>query len=291
MTMYLGLTLAFSLAADPRPERLWPNEPPKAVKEDIDNPPTLTIYRAAKPNGTAVVVCPGGGYSMLAVGHEGKEIAEWLNGRGVTAAILEYRHRQRGKRPGPLMDAPLLDAQRAIRTVRSRAKDLGVDPHKIGIWGFSAGGHLASTAATHFDNGRLESSDGIETFSCRPDFAILAYPVITFTKPSMHKGSRDNLLGANPPAKLVEEYSNELRVTKNTPPIFLFHTEEDKGVPPENSRLFAAACKEHGVPVELVIVAKGRHGVGLASKESDPELKKWPEKLEAWMKSRGLLGS
>ena len=179
----------------------------------------------------------------------------------------------------------MLDVQRAIRTVRARAKDYGVDPKRIGVWGFSAGGHLASTAATHFDSGKADGDD-IDKVSCRPDFAILAYPVITMTEKT-HGGSRNNLIGKNPDPKLVEFYSNEKHVTKDTPPTFLFHTVEDKAVPVENSRMFKAACEKAGVPVRLVTYEKGPHGVGLAQK--DPVLSKWPDLLDEWLKERGLL--
>jgi len=182
----------------------------------------------------------------------------------------------------------MLDVQRALRTVRHLAKEYNVDPARVGVWGFSAGGHLASTAATHFDKGK---NDGDETDkqSSRPDFAILAYPVIAMTgKPPTHGGSRKALIGENPDPKLAEFYSTDTQVTKDTPPTFLFHTEEDAGVPPANSRLFEAACKARGVPVELVIYEKGKHGVGLAT--NDPVLSTWTAKLEAWMKGRGLLG-
>jgi acetyl esterase/lipase len=291
--MFLSLVVTFSLLAPaaeppaPKTEPLWPKGAPGHVDGDKDRP-NLTIFLAPadKANGCAVVVCPGGGYGALAEGHEGKDIAKWLNDRGVAAFMLRYRIVQKD-RPGPLHPYPLLDAQRAIRTVRSRAKEFGIDPNRVGIWGFSAGGHLASTAATHFDAGKNDG-DEIDKMSCRPDFAILAYPVITFTDEKvMHRGSRNNLIGSNPDAELVKLYSNELQVTKDTPPVFLFHTEEDKGVPPGNSRLFEEACKKAGVPVELVIFPKGPHGVGLAPK--DPELSQWPDKLEEWMKKRELL--
>jgi acetyl esterase/lipase len=287
MTLPLILALAaFMPASDPRTDPLWPREAPGHVDGDRDRP-NLTIFLppADKANGSAVVVCPGGGYGALAEGHEGKDIAKWLNDRGVAAFMLRYRIVQKD-RPGPLHPYPLMDAQRAIRTVRARAKEFGIDPKRVGIWGFSAGGHLASTAATHFDAGKNDG-DEIDKVSCRPDFAILCYPVITFTQEAMHRGSRNNLIGAKPDPDLVKYYSNELQVTKDTPPIFLFHTEEDRGVPPANSRLFEEACKKAGVPVKLVVFEKGPHGVGLAP--NDPVLSKWPEKLEEWLEERGLL--
>jgi acetyl esterase/lipase len=201
----------------------------------------------------------------------------------VTAFVLKYRIAPRYKHP-----APLQDAQRSLRTVRARAKEWQVDPNRIGIWGFSAGGHLASTAGTHFDDGKTDDADPMERVGCRPDFLVLAYPVITFTNEAvMHRGSRNNLLGKEPDAKLVENLSNEKQVTARTPPTFLFHTNEDSGVPPENSILFYLALRKAGVPAELHVYEKGRHGVGLAPK--DAVLSSWPDRLAGWMKGRGLL--
>jgi len=263
--------------------KLWPNGAPGAVGTEAADTPTLTQYTPDKPNGAAVIICPGGGYVGLAKDHEGKQPAEWLNSIGVTAFVLTYRIAPRYHHP-----APLQDAQRAIRTVRSRAKEWGINPERIGIWGFSAGGHLASTAATHFDDGDPKADDPIDKVSCRPDFAILCYPVITFTDQTvMHKGSRDNLLGKEPDPKLIEELSNEKHVTDKTPPTFLFHTNEDNGVPPENSVLFYLALRKAKVPAELHIYEKGKHGVGLAP--NDEVLSTWKDRLAAWMKGRGLL--
>jgi len=288
--MHLALvTACLVLAAEPDAHptiTLFPDGAPNAVgKEDADIP-TLKVYLppADKATGTAVVVCPGGGYGALANDHEGKQPAEWLNKHGVAAFVLKYRIAPRYHHP-----APLQDAQRALRTVRAKAKDYGVDPKKIGIWGFSAGGHLASTAGTHFDDGKADATDPIEKVSCRPDFLILCYPVITFTEKSMHRGSRDNLLGKNPDEKLIESLSNEKQVTDKTPPTFLFHTDADTGVPPENSILFYAALKKAKVPAEMHIYEKGPHGVGLAPK--DPVLSTWPDLLAAWLKGRGLLST
>ena len=224
---------------------------------------------------------------------KGKQIAAWLNERGVHAFILKYRTATESQITPPLQPGPMLDVQRAIRTVRAKAKDHGVDPKKIGVWGFSAGGHLASTAATHFDKGKADAEDPLDRVSCRPDFAILAYPVISMDPSVTHGGSRRNLLGNTPDDKLVEFYSNEKQVTYDTPPTFLFHTKEDSAVKIKNSELFYEACKKHGVPVELFVVEKGRHGVGLGndarSAKESPEVAMWPAKLEAWMKERGLL--
>lgn len=245
---------------------LWPNGAPGAVGTEDADKPSLTVYVPASPTGKAVIVCPGGGYGRLALDHEGKQIAEWLNAQGIAAFVLKYRLGPRYRHP-----APLDDAKQALRWVRAHAADYGVDPRRVGVWGFSAGGHLAATLATHFDEGT------------RPDFAILAYPVISLTE-YVHKGSRDNLLGANPDPKLVESLSNEKQVTAQTPPTFLFHTSEDSGVPAENSVLFYLALRRAGVPAELHVYEKGRHGVGLAP--TDPVLTTWKERLADWLKKR-----
>jgi acetyl esterase/lipase len=274
----LGLTLC---AADaPKVELLWPQGAPGAVGTEERDKPSLTIYLppADKATGTAVVVCPGGGYGVLAVGHEGKEPAEWLNRHGVAAFVLRYRLGPRYRHP-----APLEDAQRALRIVRSRAKEWRLDPKRIGIWGFSAGGHLASTAATHFDDGKPDADDPVERASCRPDFAILCYPVITLRPPYAHMGSRRNLLGDKPDEKLVENLCNEKQVTARTPPTFLFHTSADRAVPPENSLLFYEALRKAKVPAELHIYEQGEHGVGLAVGKGAASA--WPDQLAAWMKT------
>ncbi len=237
-----------------------------------------------KANGTAVVVCPGGGYGGLAMSHEGKEIAEFLNLQGISAFVVKYRLGPKYRHP-----APLMDAQRAIRTVRANATSYGVDSKKIGIWGFSAGGHLASTAGTQFDAGKPDAADDIDKASCRPDFLILCYPVITFEPPFAHLGSRNNLLGKDADAKLVESLCNHTRVTAQTPPAFLFHTDEDTGVPPENSILFYLALKKYKVPAELHIYEKGKHGVGLATKMG--ETSSWPDRLVGWLKNRDMIPS
>jgi acetyl esterase/lipase len=264
--------------------QLWAAGAPGAVGNEDADKPSITLYLAPKEkaNGTAVVVCPGGGYGFLADDHEGRQIGEWLNNIGVSAFILKYRIAPRYHHP-----APMQDVQRAIRIVRSRAQEWGVAPDRIGVWGFSAGGHLASTAATHFDPGDPNAADPIDRVSCRPDFAILCYPVITLTEPYTHRGSRDNLLGPNPDPKLVELLSNERHVTDQTPPTFLFHTDADTGVPAENSLMFYQALRKAGVPAEMHIFQTGPHGVGLA--QDDPALSVWPRLLENWLRGRGLL--
>lgn len=285
----LLLVASFTLAAqrppDKRPvEVLWPKGAPGAVGSDEADKPSLTAYLppAARATGTAVVVCPGGGYTHLAMDHEGDQIARWLNSFGVAAFVLQYRIAPRYHHP-----APLQDAQRAIRTVRARAGAWGVTPDRIGIWGFSAGGHLASTAGTHFDTGDAAASDPIDRQSSRPDFLILAYPVISFTAEYTHRGSLRNLLGENPDLKLVESLSNERQVTAQTPPTFLFHTNEDAGVPSENSVLFYLALRKNKVPAELHIFERGPHGVGLAP--LDQVLSSWSGRLRDWFQTRGLL--
>jgi acetyl esterase/lipase len=285
-------TMTLSQPASPMP--LWKGEVPFAVGTSDTDKPSLTFYRppADKANGTAVVVCPGGGYGGLAMDHEGKQVAEFLNGLGVAAFVLKYRIANK-ERPGPLHPAPLTDAQRAIRMVRADAKLFGIDPARVGIWGFSAGGHLASSAGTHFDDGDKESKDPIDRQSCRPDFLILSYPVISMENGVAHGGSRNNLIGPKPDDKLVENLSNEKQVTKNTPPTFIFQTSADTVVLPENAVRFYLACKKAGVPVEMHIYEKGRHGVGLGKDPKwtggEKSIENWPDRLTEWMKARGLL--
>ena len=265
---------------EPAAQLLWAGGAPGAVGETEKDQPSLTPWLAKNPSGQAVVVCPGGGYGALAVDHEGRQIGQWLNSQGISAFVLKYRLGPRYRHP-----VMLQDVQRAIRTVRSRAAEWKVDRARIGVWGFSAGGHLASTAATHFDRGKVGDADPVERVSSRPDFAILAYPVITLTQEEVvHKGSRRNLLGDTPDAQLAELLSNEKQVSAETPPTFLFHTNEDTGVPPENSVLFYLALRRAGVPAELHIYEKGPHGVGLGW--SDLALSSWPGRLADWLKRR-----
>lgn len=263
---------------------LWPDGAPGAIGTERGDIPALALRLAPedKATGAAVVVCPGGGYGHLAMGHEGDAIANWYNEAGIHAFILRYRIAPRYHHP-----APLTDAQRAVRTVRARAEEWGVDPDRIGIMGFSAGGHLASSAITHFDDGALTAKDKIERVSCRPDFAVLCYPVISLTTEYCHVGSRRNLLGPNPPEGLAESLSPELQVARDTPPTFLFHTSDDKGVPSENSVLFYLALRKAGVPAEMHIYEPGRHGLGLA--QDHPALKTWPDLCLNWLRVRGVL--
>jgi acetyl esterase/lipase len=265
---------------------LWPEGAPGALGTEPADRPKLTIYRApaASANGTAVVVCPGGGYRTLASEHEGKQVAEWLNTLGVSAFVLQYRVGPRYRHP-----APLQDAQRALRLVRSRARDFAIDPARVGILGFSAGGHLAATTGTHFDDGVAGAADPIERMGSRPDFMVLAYPVMSFVAPFAHGGSRQSLLGDAPDPALVVLLSNETQVTARTPPAFLFHTADDATVPVENSLAFFEALKKAGVPAELHVFPHGRHGVGLAPR--DPVLSQWPRLCASWLRGMGFLGA
>lgn len=264
---------------------LWPNGAPAAKGSAPEDIPSIQLYQppAGKANGSAIVVCPGGGYAGLAP-HEGHDVAVWLNSIGVTAVVLKYRLGKSGYRH-PVM---LGDAQRAIRTTRAKAAKWKIDPARVGIMGFSAGGHLTATAATHFDAGDENSSDPIERQSSRPDVAILCYAVITMTDPFTHDGSRKNLLGETPSPELIELLSNEKQVTGQTPPTFLFHTEDDKAVPVENSLQFAAALRKAKVPHEMHVYETGRHGVGLAP--AIPALSTWPKLLENWLRARKFIG-
>lgn len=287
----VGVAILLSLcglaAAQPKVELLWPDGAPGAKGQAEGDKPTLTIYLppADKATGAAVVICPGGGYGHLAMDHEGHQIGQWLNSFGVAGFIVAYRHSRSGAGYGH--PAPIQDAQRAIRTVRSRGKEWGVDPNRIGILGFSAGGHLASTAATHFNESFVEPRDAIDRVSCRPDFAVLVYPVISFTEPFTHTGSRTNLLGRDADAALIEKFSNEKQVTPQTPPTFLFHTWEDTGVPAENSIAFYLALRKAKVPAEMHIFLKGQHGIGLGQKNGAAGA--WPGLCERWMGESGFL--
>ena len=280
-----ALVSALSLgAAEPQMVPLWSDGVPNARETGKNGNPTLTIYApsAAKRVGAAVIICPGGGYGGLAVDKEGVKPALFFNELGVTAFVLRYRlspYRH------PI---PLGDAQRAIRLVRARGAEWGVDPSRVGIMGFSAGGHLSATAAVYFDDGKPGATDRVERQSCRPDFAVLCYPVISMTTEYTHKGSRRNLLGEDHPLAMRELVSVEKHVTAQTPPTFLFHTDGDRGVVPENSVLFYLALRRAKVPAELHIYETGPHGVGLYPK--DEVLATWPGRLAGWLKTRGLLG-
>ncbi|MGD1105118.1 MAG: alpha/beta hydrolase [Terriglobia bacterium] len=269
-------------AQEPKTFLLWESGAPGALGHEDDDIPTLTYYPALRGAPTAVIVAPGGGYRNLAMNHEGWQVAYWLNAAGVSAFVLKYRLGPRYHHP-----IELGDAQRAIRLVRTRVAEYGVKPDRIGMMGFSAGGHLTSTAETHFDSGNPDALDPIDRASSRPDFAILGYPVISFTEPYMHRGSAQALLGDSPDPRLLEDLSNDLRVTAQTPPTFLFSTSEDTGVPAENSVAFYLALHKAHVPAELHIFQHGPHGVGLDL--GDPALGEWPKLLINWLRGLGLL--
>jgi acetyl esterase/lipase len=263
---------------------LWQGGAPGAKGDSAVDRPTITPYPlpAGRGNGTAVVVLPGGGYQHLAMEKEGYAVARWLNSIGVAAFVVQYRLGPNYHHPSELMDA-----QRALRTVRAQAVKWGVNPSRIGIMGFSAGGHLASTAGTHFDAGNASAPDPIDRVSSRPDFMILGYPVITLKDPYAHKGSRTFLLGANPDPALVASLSNETQVTRDTPPTFIVHATDDTTVPIQNSIMFYEALHAADVPVEMHILQAGRHGFGLGT--GNPALSTWPSMLETWLRARGLL--
>lgn len=274
----------WNMVADPQTFPLWEHGAPGAKGNAPEDVPTLTVYLPlnASHSGTAVVVAPGGSYKMLASNHEGRQVAEWFNAMGVTAFVLKYRL-------GPKYHHPieLGDAQRAIRWVRAHASEYGYEPDRVGIMGFSAGGHLASTAGTRFDEGRADAADPVDRLSCRPAFMVLAYPVISMSAPYTHQESATDLLGENASDPLRREMSGELNVTPKTPPTFLFSTTTDDVVPVQNTVAFYSALLKAGVPAEVHIFEKGPHGVGLDL--GDPVLGEWPTLLKNWLKQRGLL--
>jgi acetyl esterase/lipase len=245
--------------------------------------PDIAIYFPARrvATGQAVIICPGGGYNYLSYNWEGSDPARWFAVKGITAIVLKYRLPDPASNINPTL-SPLMDAQRAIRMVRANAGKWNIKKDQIGIMGFSAGGHLASTAGTHFDNGKADAADSIERQSSRPDFLLLIYPVISMSKDIMHKGSRNRLIGEKADSSLAKLYSNELQVTKNTPPAFLLHTTDDKTVPVENSILFYQAMRNNNVPVEMHIFPTGGHGYGLAMGKGS--LESWMDLCVEWVK-------
>jgi|YelNatPaOPRAMG01_1025707.scaffolds.fasta_scaffold37009_4 acetyl esterase/lipase len=261
---------------------LYDEAAPRSLGDQPEDIPALTWYpvKSGKAHRSAIVVCPGGGYGALA-DHEGKPIAEWLNTLGVSAFVLKYRL-------GPKYHHPTMleDAARAIRTVRANSETFQVDKDKIGILGFSAGGHLASSISTHFDNGNPQSSDPVERVSSKPNAAILIYPVISLTQPYTHQGTLNNLLGDNPTEELLDFMSSEKQVTSETPPTFLVTSWEDEVVPMENSLLFAEALRRAGVPLELHVYERGPHGFGLGDEAS--EYGTWPMLCANWLGIRGF---
>lgn len=285
--MLVGLCCftAFARAQSTNTFPLWPDGAPGALGQEAKDIPTLTPFLPdpAKATGAAMVICPGGGYGGLA-DHEGSQYARWLNEQGIAGFTLKYRLGPSGYRH----PAMLQDAARALRTVRARAGDWKVDPRRIGIMGSSAGGHLASTLLTHFDAGKPDGTDLIERVSSRPDLGILCYPVISMGE-NTHQGSKNNLLGKDPSPELVRELSNELQVTKDTPPCFVWHTWEDKGVKIENALSFANALQAAGVRFDLHVYERGPHGLGLGTREWKPEQRHpWTRDCEFWLKERGF---
>ena len=284
ITMILGWALTAAAQTKPTPEPLWPAGAPMAQGTAAEDIPTITVYLPAiNPTKTAVVIAPGGGYGHLSMQKEGEDIALWLNAHGVAGIVLKYRL-------GPKYHNPveLNDAKRALRTVRSEAATLGVAPDHIGIWGFSAGGHLAATAGTLYDAGQPSATDPIDRLSSRPDFMILAYPVIAMDEPYGHTGSIVNLLGPHPDAALTASVSPQLHVTADTPATFLYATTDDKTVPVMNSVLMYSALVAAKVPAEMHLYQHGPHGSGLA--QGFPDLKSWPDLLATWMRARGMMG-
>jgi len=288
------LLLALAGIATAQYKNLWPSEAPgdaqRPVGSETTNPqghlskievPQYQVYlpEKDKATGAAVVVLPGGGYGIVAIQHEGHELAKWFAERGVVGVVVKYRV------PNQL-PSPFLDARRAIRTVRANAAEWGVDPKKVGVMGFSAGGHLASLCTTRFNDTfpEQENRDEIDKQSARPDFSMLIYPVISMGEFG-HGGSRNNLLGPKPTPEQIEKYSTDKAVTPETPPVFLLSTSDD-GVDCRNSLNFAAACKANKVPVTLHLFEKGGHGYGLHGKG---ELEKWPGLLEGWLKAKGYV--
>ena len=265
--------------------RLWSGDAPGALGTDESDIPTLTVYLprrivAATP---AMVVLPGGGYGALASNHEGRQVANFLNSLGIAAFVLRYRLGPRYHHP-----IELGDAQRAIRMLRAHAVDWSLDPDRIGIFGFSAGGHLAMTTSTWFDSGDAGAEDIVDRSGSRPDIVVLGYPVISMTEPWTHAGSRTNLLGPNPDPSLAERLSGERAVREDTPATFIFQTNEDTLVPAENSLYYFLALREAGVPAEIHVFERGPHGVGLAN--DDPALAPWSTLLATWLRDRGFIG-
>lgn len=282
------LALAFGCAAmttfaqSPSPIPLWSDGAPGALGTNANDIPTVTAYlpEPGKATGAAIVICPGGGYGGLAP-HEGNDYALFLNQQGVAGFVLKYRLGSHGYRH----PAMLQDVQRALRLVRARAADWKIDPKRVGVMGSSAGGHLASTAITHFDAGIPDAVDPVDRESSRPDLGILCYPVITLG-PKTHQGSKHNLLGKNPDPEFVMFLSSERQVTKETPPCFLWHTSEDTAVPVENSLEFAAALQRSGVPFDLHIYQQGRHGLGLVDKAPFKNAHPWAADLVFWLQAQ-----
>ena len=291
-SLLLAAIAAITLTAIAQPKDpfpLWPGDAPGALGKTDRDIPTLTPFWADpdKATGASVVICPGGGYGGLA-GHEGEGYAKWLADNGVAAFVLKYRLGSKGYRH-PVM---LGDVSRAIRLVRSRAAEWKLDPQRVGVMGSSAGGHLASTAVTHFDAGKADASDTVDRQSSRPDFGVLCYAVISMEDGVTHGGSKANLLGKDPDPKLVELLSNEKQVTKTTPPCFVWSTQEDKAVPVTNSLRFVAALQQSGVAYDFHVYQKGPHGIGLSEGKNGAaagDIHPWAKDLLFWMRQNNWL--
>lgn len=275
---------ALAQKSDGETHMLWPEGAPDATGDTEMDKPALTAFFPEKAAATrpGVVVFPGGGYAHLAMDHEGYQVAEWLNSLGIAAFVVRYRLGTKYNHPNQLKDA-----QRAIRLVRANAEQWNINSDKIGILGFSAGGHLASTAGTHFTKGGDDANKPLDRVGSRPDFMILIYPVITMKLNYTHEGSRTHLLGKDPDEELVNYLSNERQVTEETPPTFLVHGSNDAAVPVQNSLQFYESLLHHRVPAEMHLFEDGPHGFGLAP--DDPELSSWTKLCELWMRGRGLL--
>ncbi|QDT02666.1 Acetylxylan esterase precursor [Rubripirellula lacrimiformis] len=285
----LALLLTPALASDPTTMRLWENGAPGVTAQADGDTPELIVTRVDSDKPTAgVIILPGGGYGGHAIDHEGHQFAEWFQSMGVTSAICTYRLRGKGNDgKGYGHPVPMMDAQRAIQTMRAMAKQWNVDPNRIGVIGFSAGGHLCSTVSTKFHDADPDAVDPIDRVSSRPDFSILCYPVITMDSSFTHAGSRRNLLGSDPEPALVELMSNEKQITDNTPPTFLFHTVADQAVPVRNSLAYFNACVDAGVVCEMHVFPNGRHGLGLA--KGVPGASQWPALCETWLRQLGMV--
>jgi acetyl esterase/lipase len=287
--LLLSLFVAAAACAAPlEPVLLWPAGAPGALGDKDDDKPTITPFPAVpeKATGAAMVICPGGGYGGLAA-HEGQGYAEYLTQQGVTCFVLKYRLGSKGYRHPAMLN----DAARAVRLVRSDAVKWKIDPNRVGIMGSSAGGHLASTLLTHFELANASAADPIDRLSSRPDLGVLCYAVISMGEYT-HGGSKKNLLGDNPDAALVELLSNEKQVSKDTPPCFIWHTWEDKGVKLENSLMFAGALQRAGVPFDLHVYEKGGHGIGLSQGKNGvapDDVHPWGKDLVFWLKTRGFV--
>jgi acetyl esterase/lipase len=277
-------TPAPPILQEPQTILLWPDGAPGAQGTEDRDKPAITVYMPPNTTGpmTAVIVAPGGSYRALASNLEGRAPANYFNALGIAAFVLRYRL-------GPQYHHPieLGDAQRAIRTVRARAAEWHIAPDRIGMMGFSAGGHLASSASTHFDGGNANATDPIDRVSSRPDFAILGYPVISFVEPWTHQGSKTNLLGEAPDPALARSLSSETQVTARTPPTFIYQTNADTTTPAENAVTYYLALRKAGVPAEMHIFKDGRHGSGLGM--TDPALSEWPKLLTNWLRASGWL--